>query len=263
MDAVYFTVTTLSTVGFGDVVATGQARARVAVTCQVVFSVTFISLAAQGSDRDRDTPHGASPFGVIRGLGGAARGLPRLPAALRAVADPPAGRHTAHSRRGRPLGKAGQLRQRAGARGRQDARLDYLVAGALAQGCDTLVSIGGVQSNHAAGRGPRSARGPGLRPDPGELGRVAGRGLRPGRQRPAVAADRRRRAPSGGFGIEFKASWEQALHDVETSGGTPTRSRQGPPTTGWEAWGSPAGRPRSRPRSARSGSSSTPSWCAR
>ncbi len=46
VDAVYFTVTTLSTVGFGDVVATGQA-ARVAVTCQVVFSVTFISLAAR------------------------------------------------------------------------------------------------------------------------------------------------------------------------------------------------------------------------
>ena len=27
-------------------------------------------------------------------------------------------------------------------------KLEYLVADALAQGCDTLVSIGGVQSNH-------------------------------------------------------------------------------------------------------------------
>ena len=46
VDAVYFTVTTLATVGFGDITATGQA-ARVAVTCQVVFSITFISLAAR------------------------------------------------------------------------------------------------------------------------------------------------------------------------------------------------------------------------
>ena len=46
VDAVYFTVTTLATVGYGDVTATGQA-ARVAVTCQMVFSITFISLAAR------------------------------------------------------------------------------------------------------------------------------------------------------------------------------------------------------------------------
>src|SRR5947207_11790410 len=32
--------------------------------------------------------------------------------------------------------------------GNKMRKLEYLVADALAQGCDTLVSIGGVQSNH-------------------------------------------------------------------------------------------------------------------
>src|SRR5919202_4552056 len=32
--------------------------------------------------------------------------------------------------------------------GNKTRKLEYLVAEALAQGCDTLVSIGGVQSNH-------------------------------------------------------------------------------------------------------------------
>jgi 1-aminocyclopropane-1-carboxylate deaminase len=30
----------------------------------------------------------------------------------------------------------------------RSAKLEYLAADALAQGCDALVSIGGVQSNH-------------------------------------------------------------------------------------------------------------------
>jgi len=32
--------------------------------------------------------------------------------------------------------------------GNKTPKLEYLVADALARGCDTLVSIGGVQSNH-------------------------------------------------------------------------------------------------------------------
>ena len=32
--------------------------------------------------------------------------------------------------------------------GNKTRKLEYLAADALAQGCDTLVSIGGVQSNH-------------------------------------------------------------------------------------------------------------------
>jgi voltage-gated potassium channel len=45
IDALYFTVSTLSTVGFGDVHATGQ-LARAAVTVQIVFNLVFIGLAA-------------------------------------------------------------------------------------------------------------------------------------------------------------------------------------------------------------------------
>ncbi len=44
-DALYFTISTLSTVGFGDVHAAGQ-LARAAVTVQMVFNLVFIGLAA-------------------------------------------------------------------------------------------------------------------------------------------------------------------------------------------------------------------------
>jgi hypothetical protein len=46
IDAVYFTVTTLSTVGYGDVHAVGQAG-RVAVTLQIVFNLTFLAVAVR------------------------------------------------------------------------------------------------------------------------------------------------------------------------------------------------------------------------
>jgi voltage-gated potassium channel len=45
IDALYFTVSTLTTVGFGDVHAAGQ-LARAAVTVQMVFNLVFIGLAA-------------------------------------------------------------------------------------------------------------------------------------------------------------------------------------------------------------------------
>jgi voltage-gated potassium channel len=45
IDAVYFNVSTLSTVGFGDVHAAGQ-LARAAVTVQIVFNLVFLGLAA-------------------------------------------------------------------------------------------------------------------------------------------------------------------------------------------------------------------------
>jgi voltage-gated potassium channel len=46
LDAIYFTVTTLATVGFGDISATGQA-ARAAVTVQMLFDLVFLGLAAR------------------------------------------------------------------------------------------------------------------------------------------------------------------------------------------------------------------------
>ncbi|MGH9214501.1 MAG: potassium channel family protein [Acidimicrobiales bacterium] len=46
IDAVYFTVTTLSTVGFGDITAISQA-ARLVVTVQIVFNVVFVGVAVR------------------------------------------------------------------------------------------------------------------------------------------------------------------------------------------------------------------------
>ncbi|MEV7285945.1 1-aminocyclopropane-1-carboxylate deaminase [Streptomyces sp. NPDC093252] len=107
--------------------------------------------------------------------------------------------------------------------GNKTRKLEYLVADALAQGCDTLVSIGGVQSNHTRQVAAVAARA-GLKcvlvqeswvdwPDAvydkvGNilLSRLAGADVR------LVRA---------GFGIGFKESWEQALREVEESGGRP------------------------------------------
>jgi 1-aminocyclopropane-1-carboxylate deaminase len=107
--------------------------------------------------------------------------------------------------------------------GNKTRKLEYLVADALAKGCDTLVSIGGVQSNHTRQVAAVAARA-GLAcvliqeswvdwPDPvydkvGNIliSRLAGADVR------LVPAT---------FGIGFKASWEQALQEVEASGGRP------------------------------------------
>lgn len=46
LDAVYFTVTTLSTVGFGDISASGQ-LARLAVTLQILCNFTVVTVAVR------------------------------------------------------------------------------------------------------------------------------------------------------------------------------------------------------------------------
>jgi len=107
--------------------------------------------------------------------------------------------------------------------GNKTRKLEYLVADALAQGCDTLVSIGGVQSNHTRQVAAVAARvGLGCVllqeswvnwPDAvydkvGNIliSRLAGADVR------LVPAE---------FGIGFKKSWEQALREIEESGGRP------------------------------------------
>jgi 1-aminocyclopropane-1-carboxylate deaminase len=107
--------------------------------------------------------------------------------------------------------------------GNKTRKLEYLVADALAQGCDTLVSIGGVQSNHTrqvAAVAARTGLGCVLvqekwvdwpdvvydRVGNIQLSRIMGADVRLG---PA------------GFGIGFKESWEQALRDIEAAGGNP------------------------------------------
>ncbi len=46
VDAVYFTVTTLATVGFGDITPTSQS-ARLVVTVQMIFDLTVVAVAAR------------------------------------------------------------------------------------------------------------------------------------------------------------------------------------------------------------------------
>jgi 1-aminocyclopropane-1-carboxylate deaminase len=107
--------------------------------------------------------------------------------------------------------------------GNKARKLEYLVADALATGCDTLVSIGGVQSNHTR-QVAAAAVVAGLKcvlvqeswvdwPDVTYdrvgnilLSRLMGADVR------LVNAD---------FGIGFKDSWEQALAEIESTGGKP------------------------------------------
>ncbi len=107
--------------------------------------------------------------------------------------------------------------------GNKTRKLEYLVADALAQGCDTLVSIGGVQSNHTRQVAAVAARA-GLRcvlvqeswvdwPDAvyDKVGNILVSRL--------AGADVR--LVKAGFGIGYKESWEQALKEVEDAGGKP------------------------------------------
>jgi 1-aminocyclopropane-1-carboxylate deaminase len=107
--------------------------------------------------------------------------------------------------------------------GNKTRKLEYLVADALARGCDTLVSIGGVQSNHTRQVAAAAAvTGMGCvlvqehwvdwpdvvydRVGNIELSRIMGADVR---------------LDPSGFGIGFKESWQRALDDVERAGGKP------------------------------------------
>jgi 1-aminocyclopropane-1-carboxylate deaminase len=107
--------------------------------------------------------------------------------------------------------------------GNKVRKLEYLAADALAQGCDTLVSIGGVQSNHTRQVAAVAAH-LGLKcvlvqehwvdwEDPGYevvgnilLSRIMGADVR---------------LSSAGFDIGIRPSWEEALDSVRESGGKP------------------------------------------
>jgi 1-aminocyclopropane-1-carboxylate deaminase len=107
--------------------------------------------------------------------------------------------------------------------GNKTRKLEYLVADALGKGCDTLVSIGGVQSNHTRQVAAAAAR-TGMRcvlvqeswvdwPDVVydrvgniQLSRIMGADVR---------------LVTAGFGIGMKESFQAALAEVEAAGGTP------------------------------------------
>ena len=107
--------------------------------------------------------------------------------------------------------------------GNKVRKLEYLAAEALAQGCDTLVSIGGVQSNHTRQVAAVAARlGLGCVlvqehwvdwSDPGYesvgnilLSRIMGADVR---------------LDQAGFDIGIRPSWEEALSSVVERGGKP------------------------------------------
>jgi 1-aminocyclopropane-1-carboxylate deaminase len=107
--------------------------------------------------------------------------------------------------------------------GNKTRKLEYLVPDALAQGADTLVSIGGYQSNHTRQVAATAARigmacvlvqenwvdwPDSLNDRVGNimLSRIMGAEVR---------------LDPAGFGIGFKDSWAQAIEDVQRRGGTP------------------------------------------
>ena len=113
--------------------------------------------------------------------------------------------------------------------GNKTRKLEYIVPDALAQGADTLVSIGGVQSNHTRQVAAVAAK-LGLKavlvqekwvdwPDSVNdrvgnilLSRIMGADVR---------------LDPSGFDIGFRDSWERALDDVREAGGTPVRHPRG------------------------------------
>jgi 1-aminocyclopropane-1-carboxylate deaminase len=107
--------------------------------------------------------------------------------------------------------------------GNKTRKLEYLVADALAAGADTLISIGGVQSNHTRQVAAAAARA-GLKAvliqetwvewqDPlyDRVGNIQLSRL--------MGADVR--LVDAGFGVGFKESWEQAVNEIEAAGGKP------------------------------------------
>ena len=107
--------------------------------------------------------------------------------------------------------------------GNKVRKLEYLAADAIAKGCDTLVSIGGVQSNHTRQVAATAARlGMGCVliqeswvdwPDAvyDKVGNILLSRM--------LGADVR--LVKAGFGIGFKESWERAIAEIEERGGKP------------------------------------------
>ena len=107
--------------------------------------------------------------------------------------------------------------------GNKTRKLEYLVPDALAQGADTLVTIGGIQSNHTRQVAAVAAH----------LGLNARLVQESWVDWPDAVNDRvgnillsrvmgaHVELVESGFGIGFKESWENALDDVRRSGGTP------------------------------------------
>ena len=107
--------------------------------------------------------------------------------------------------------------------GNKTRKLEYLAADAINQGCDTLVSIGGVQSNHtrqvaavAAKLGLRAVLVQEHWVDWDEVNYEKTGNILLSR---ILGADVR--LDPAGFDIGFRKSWEEAIESVEARGGKP------------------------------------------
>jgi 1-aminocyclopropane-1-carboxylate deaminase len=149
--------------------------------------------------------------------------FPRQPLLFGPSPVHPLDRLTAHLGGARMWAKRDDVNSGLAYGGNKTRKLEYLVADALEKGCDTLVSIGGVQSNHTRQVAAVAAYlGLGCvlvqeswvdwpdviydRVGNIQLSRIMGADVR---------------LVHAGFGIGFKESWEQALADVEGAGGKP------------------------------------------
>ena len=150
--------------------------------------------------------------------------------------------------------------------GNKVRKLEYLAADALAQGCDTLVSIGGVQSNHTRqvaavaahlGLGCVLVQEHWVDWDDPVYDRVGNILLSR-----IMGADVR--LSEAGFDIGFRPQLGGGARTTSASAAaSPTRSRPVPPTTPSAATGSRAGPARWPTRRPSSASSSTRSSSAR
>jgi 1-aminocyclopropane-1-carboxylate deaminase len=149
--------------------------------------------------------------------------FPRQPLLFGPSPVHPLDRLTAHLGGARVWAKRDDVNSGLAYGGNKTRKLEYLVADALEKGCDTLVSIGGVQSNHTRQVAAVAAHlGLGCvlvqeswvdwpdvvydRVGNIQLSRIMGADVR---------------LVQAGFGIGFKESWDQALADVERAGGKP------------------------------------------
>jgi 1-aminocyclopropane-1-carboxylate deaminase len=107
--------------------------------------------------------------------------------------------------------------------GNKVRKLEYLVPDALAQGCDTLVTIGGIQSNHTRQVAAVAAK-LGLKCRLVQENWVDYHDAvydRVGNILMSRLMGAKVELVDEGFGINFKQSWENALEEVRREGGKP------------------------------------------
>ena len=149
--------------------------------------------------------------------------------------------------------------------GNKIRKLEYIVPDVLASGADTLVSIGGYQSNHTRQVAAVAAH-LGLKarlvqekwvpwddPTNDRVGNILLSRM--------MGADSR--LDDAGFDIGVRDSWKNALAEVEASGGKPYPIPPAPPSTRSAGSASRTGRSSSPSRRRRSASRSTRSSSAR